>query len=340
MRLCDFFRCCLPAPEKDCDDDTASSRIEVDSNRKKTKRGERANPSGKQLRKEAKRLKKEMADRRRKEMEVEMSVSEAQEVSPKALPLAEGKERAGERVEGLKNGQIIIIQAMVHASQDSQDGNPVAMLISLANANENSEKTEAQMVSCPTPEEERRERLLGWFDRREAAKKMAAAVCSVTQPESAHLHFSCKCQQSFLDTLEEERRLQLLAWFQRRGLTTLTAAVPQGAESCTFLNNGRSQLAKEGGKSPSQLVSDGDRGCHFIRPRLDPEKYQPRVCQGEQRRRLTPQEKEVLEEERRLQLLAWFLRRGLTTQKAAATQAAESCTDSGSHDGHENILPQ
>ncbi|KAL2103566.1 hypothetical protein ACEWY4_000434 [Coilia grayii] len=334
MRLCDLFRCCLPVPEKGSDGDMTSSRIEVDSTRKK-KRGERANLSGKKLRKEAKRLKKEMVDRRRKE--VEMSVSEAQEGPMEALPLAEGKERAGERVECLKNGQIIIHQAMVHASQDAIQ---MAVVMSLANANGDSQTKEAQPVSCPAQEEERRERLLGWFDRREAAKKMADAVCSVTRPESAHLNWSCKCHaQPSLGDLEEERRLQLLAWFQRRGLTILKAAVVQAAESSTFLDNERPQLAEGCRKSPSQLVSDEDREPAVIRPRLDSKKYQLRVHQGEQRRRLTPQEKDVLEEQRRLQLLAWFQRRGLTALKAADTQAAESCTSNGSHDG-DNILPQ
>ncbi|KAL2103601.1 hypothetical protein ACEWY4_000469 [Coilia grayii] len=328
MRLCDLFRCCLPVPEKASDGDMASSRMEVDSTRKK-KRSERANLSGKKLRKEAKRLKKEMVDRRRKE--VEMAVSEVQEGPMEALPLAEGKERAGERVECLKNGQIIIHQALVHAGQHA---NQMAVVMSLAYANGNSLTKEAQPVSCPTQEEERRERLLGWFDRREAAKKKAGAVCSVTRPEAAHPNWSYGKQFSMND-LEEERRLQLLAWFQRRGLTTLKPAVTQAPESCNFLHNRRTQLAELGRKSPSQL----DRKRPVTRPRLDSKKYQLRVHQGEQRRRLTPQEKDALEEERRLQLLAWFQRRGLTALKAADTQAAESCTSNGSHDG-DNILPQ
>ncbi|KAL2103524.1 hypothetical protein ACEWY4_000392 [Coilia grayii] len=326
MRLCDLFRCCLPVAEKVSDDEMASSRMEVDSTRKK-KRSERANLSGKKLKKEAKRLKKEMVDRRRKG--VEMAVSEVQEGPMEALPLAEGKERAGERVEGLKNGQIIIHKAMVHTSQDA---NQLAQVMNLANANGNSQKKDPQLVSCPAQEEERRERLLGWCDRREAARKKADAFCSITGPEPAHPNWSCQ-KQSSLNGLEEERRLQLLAWFQRRGLTVLKAAVAQVAK----MDNGEPQLAEGCGQCPSQLVTDGERPV--IRPRLDSKKYQLRVHQGEQRRRLTPQEKDVLEEQRRLQLLAWFQRRGLTALKAADTQAAESCTSNGSHDG-DNILPQ
>ncbi|KAL2077125.1 hypothetical protein ACEWY4_026629 [Coilia grayii] len=328
MRLYDLFRCCLPVPEKASDGVMASSGIEVDSNRKK-KRSERANLSGKKLRKEDKRLKKEMVDRRK---EVEMAVSEAQEGGMKALPLAERKERVGEKVEGFKNGQIIIHKAMVHASQDSQDANQLALVMNLANANGDSQKKDPQLLFYPALQEERRERLLGWFDRREAAKKKADAFCSVTGPESVYPNWSCQKQCS-LNGLEEERRLQLLAWFQRRGLTVLKAAVTQAAK----MDNGGPQLAEGCGQCPSQLVTDGE--CPVIRPRLDSKKYQLRVHQGEQRRRLTPQEKDVLEEQRRLQLLAWFQRRCLTALKAADTQAAESCTSNGSHDG-DNILPQ
>ncbi|KAL2104201.1 hypothetical protein ACEWY4_001069 [Coilia grayii] len=336
MRLCDLFRCCLPVPEKDSDGNMASSKIKGDSNRKK-KTGEKANPSRKKLRKEAKRLKKEMAERWRNGME--MAMIEAHKELIKGVPLAEVKERVRVKVESLNSGQLITHQAMVHASQDGQDPNSVFVVMSLANANGNSEKKHPQPISCPTLEEERRERLLGWFDRRKAAKNMSDTVCSVPKPEPGHPNWSDQTHSS-LDDPEEKRRLQLLAWFQRRGLTTPETAIAQAAESCTFLDNGRPQLAEGGGNSPSQLVTDGDRKGPVIRPRLDSKKYQPRVRQGEQWMCLTPQEKDVLEEERRLQLLAWFQRRGLTILKAAGTQAAESCTGNGSHEGHENLLPQ
>ncbi|KAL2087190.1 hypothetical protein ACEWY4_018249 [Coilia grayii] len=337
MRLCDLFRCCLPVPERDSDGNMASSKIKGHSNRKE-KTGEKANPSQKKLRKEAKRLKKERADRWRNGME--MAMIEAHSDLIKGVPLAEVKERVRVKVEALNSRQDLTHQAMVHGGQDGQDANSVFVVMSSANANGDSQIKEPKPVSHPTLEEERRERLLSWFDRRRAAKQMSDTVCSVTKPESAHPNWSDQKLPS-LDDLEEERRLQLLAWSQRRGLTTLKAAGTQAAESYTFLDNGRPQLAEGGERSPSLLVTDGDRQGTVICPTLDPKKYQPRVRQGEQPRRLTPQEKDVLEEQRRLQLLAWFQRRGLTTLKAAETQAAESCTgNNNSHEGHENILPQ
>ncbi|KAL2103402.1 hypothetical protein ACEWY4_000270 [Coilia grayii] len=334
MRLCDLFRCCLPVPERDSDGNMAPSKIKVDSNRKE-KTGEKANPSWKKLRKEAKRLKKEKADRWRNGME--MAMIEAHNDLMKGVPLAEVKERVRVKVEVLNNRQDPTHQAMGNAGQDA---NSEFVVMSLANANGDSQIKEPNPVSHPTLEEKRRERLLSWFDRRRAAKQMSDTVCSVTKPESAHPYWSDQKLPS-LDDLEEERRLQLLAWSQRRGLTALKAAGTQAAESCTFLDNGRPQLADGGERSPSPLVTDGDREGTVIRPTLDPKKYQPRVRQGEQPRHLTPQEKDVLEEQRRLQLLAWFKRRGLTALKAAETQAAESCTSNNtSHEEHENILPQ
>ena len=191
MKLCKFFRCCLPVPEKDCGNDIESSRIKKDSNRKK-KKGERANPSGKRLREEAKRQKKEMADRRRKEVEIwpclpEEVVSEVQEVSITDIPPAE-EEIAGERVEGLKNGQTIIQRAMVNASQDSPNVN--AMGMSLDNARADSGKKEAQTVSPPTLEEEE-ERPPGWLWM-QGAEKEADSLFSAIKSESAERKSSCK----------------------------------------------------------------------------------------------------------------------------------------------------
>lgn len=61
VRHCDLFHC--------CSDGEMASSIKVDSYRK-MKGIERANSSKKKLKKEAKCLKNEMADRRRKEVEI------------------------------------------------------------------------------------------------------------------------------------------------------------------------------------------------------------------------------------------------------------------------------
>ena len=69
------------------------------------------------------------------------------------------------------------------------------------------------------------------------------------------------------------------------------------------------------------------------RPRLDWNKYQPRVRSNAQQtlqpgrfEALNPAERDQLEEERREKLLGWFSRRGLTTPNAA-TQPKETKED-------------
>lgn len=80
MKLSELFSCCLPVPRK-------------------KRKNERVDTSKKKQRKEAKRLKKEMMDRRRKE-DLEMEISMEQSVEMVETSLDEEKDETAGRKEG------------------------------------------------------------------------------------------------------------------------------------------------------------------------------------------------------------------------------------------------
>ncbi|XP_063046266.1 uncharacterized protein LOC134440211 [Engraulis encrasicolus] len=125
MRLRDFFCCCLPAPGQNIDDDQKSRSTKVDnSNKKKSGKGiwkRLANPSKKKLRKEAKQLRNQMADRKRKEVHVMDIISEYEEPVNAPRPRPVKWETLYENVEDIKIDNIVFHKAWVHATQDSQD---------------------------------------------------------------------------------------------------------------------------------------------------------------------------------------------------------------------------
>lgn len=185
MRLCVLSRYCIPVPEMDSDDDMVTSKIKVD-----TRKQENWRKTGKKLRKEIKCLRKWMADRRGKAPK--KAIIGAQEEVTKAAAPAKVKEKAGVTVESRHNCLINIHQAMAHPRQDGQDIiNPVVVAVSLANAN--SQKKEPWSLPCPTLKgEEKRQKVLSWSDRTEAATMMSDTVCSVTPPDSARARSLCK----------------------------------------------------------------------------------------------------------------------------------------------------
>ena len=115
MKLCDLFSCCLPMPNEESEGKTLRSEVEAERKRKK-QRIEKASKtlSKKKLRKEAKRQKKEMADRNRKDVEetrlknLVMAIPEVQRAEMKDMSLDEGKERTGERMDGGQNSDMPI----------------------------------------------------------------------------------------------------------------------------------------------------------------------------------------------------------------------------------------
>ena len=94
-------------PNEESEGKTLRSEVEAERKRKK-QRIEKASKtlSKKKLRKEAKRQKKEMADRNRKDVEetrlknLVMAIPEVQSAEMKDMSLDEGKERTGERMDG------------------------------------------------------------------------------------------------------------------------------------------------------------------------------------------------------------------------------------------------
>ncbi|XP_063046188.1 uncharacterized protein LOC134440163 [Engraulis encrasicolus] len=126
MRLRDFFCCCLPAPGENFDDDQRSRSTKVDnSNKKKSGKGiwkRLANPSKKKLRKEAKQLRNQMADRKRKEVHVMDIITEYEEEPVKApRPRPVKWETLYQNVEDIRIENIVFHKAWVHATQHSQD---------------------------------------------------------------------------------------------------------------------------------------------------------------------------------------------------------------------------
>ncbi|XP_063060410.1 FK506-binding protein 5-like [Engraulis encrasicolus] len=124
MRLRDFFCCCLPVPGDNSNyDERDSPRTpEVDcSNKKKSGKGiwkRLPTPSKKKLRKEAKQLRHEMADRKRKEVHLMDLILEAEDESMKVTrPVVLRKETPEENVEDVRIGSVVL----VHATQHSQD---------------------------------------------------------------------------------------------------------------------------------------------------------------------------------------------------------------------------
>ncbi|XP_063043178.1 uncharacterized protein LOC134437627 [Engraulis encrasicolus] len=134
MRLQDFFRCCLPAPREDFDDDqrdSSRSTTEDNSNKKKSGKGiwkRLAKPSKKKLRKEAKQLRNQMADRKRREVHVMDIISEYEEPTKAPRPRPVKWETLYENEEDIKIDNMVIHKSWVHATQHSRDATGPAVI--------------------------------------------------------------------------------------------------------------------------------------------------------------------------------------------------------------------
>ena len=114
-------------PNEESEGKTLRSEVEAERKRKK-QRMEKAGKtlSKKKLRKEAKRQKKEMADRNRKDVEetrlknLVMAIPEVQSAEMKDMSLDEGKERTGERMDGGASVAVVVVSLdMANSSADA-----------------------------------------------------------------------------------------------------------------------------------------------------------------------------------------------------------------------------
>ena len=149
--FCVFFSCCLPVPNEEYEGKTVRSEVEAESKTKK-QRNERMNQSKKKQRKEAKRLKKEMADRKRTEEKglknLEMAVPEVQRVEMAIHPVDVALKVEMANASADHSPTVAVVAAvMTHASTDTS---PAIVLdcVDIANASAEAPLT-ARPVSCP-----------------------------------------------------------------------------------------------------------------------------------------------------------------------------------------------
>ncbi|XP_031422413.2 uncharacterized protein LOC116220317 [Clupea harengus] len=131
-------------------------------------------------------------------------------------------------------------------------------------------------------EEEKRKWLLGWFKRREAAKEKAQTVTSISEPEKA-------VEKEALETVPEKQREADEGENEAKMNSDSAGETPCGitGDVSAHLNlsyptlqcaeNRSSQLAEWDGSSSSQQLGDIDRERSMSRPRLEWQKYQPRL---------------------------------------------------------------
>ncbi|XP_062396131.1 uncharacterized protein LOC134086952 [Sardina pilchardus] len=251
MKLCCLFSCCLPQPDEELEGKTVRSEVKVKTKGKQPKK-DRVNPSKKKQRKEAKRLKKDMADRKRKEetalRELELAAPEAQQAEMPIHPANEA-------------GKVEIADTSVNATP--------AVVVEMANASSNAipaflASSEAPLlarpVSCPdlgrfeylTPADrhqgERRWKLHGWFQQREAAKKRANTrsspnlTCDINTPQLAMGDGKIPSQEL--------------------GKGDREMPMSQRANASPSPNTDRTELAEEDRKSPSPVQCTSQTGQH------------------------------------------------------------------------------
>ncbi|KAG5284641.1 hypothetical protein AALO_G00028900 [Alosa alosa] len=311
MKLCELFSCCLPV-------------------RKKKQRNERVDTSNKKKRKEAKRLKKEMADRRKEALE--MDISMVQSVETVLVSLDEGKERVED-----KNAVMAIHHADIHHPDpelSKEDCIP----------NESS-------VDQGTPQ-------LGEGGGRSPSplhidgdgdQGFSKEDCTLIESSIDHgtpqldegggsspspLHVDGDGDQEFSKedcTLNESSVDHGTPQLDEGGGSSPSPLHIDGDGDREFskedssVDYGTPQLYEEAGKSSSPLHGGGDGVRPVPRLKLDWHKYQltvgkPTSQAGAWRTADTPEKRDVMEEERRTILSGFFERRGNTTQNAT-TQA-------------------
>ncbi|KAG5271879.1 hypothetical protein AALO_G00185140 [Alosa alosa] len=194
MKLGELFSCCLPL-------------------RRKKHRNERVDTSKKKLRKETKRLKKKMADRRRKEA-LELDISKVQSVET-IESLDDVKDGSAERIEG-ENAMMAIHHV------EMANSSPVSHL-----------RAEKEIISVPDPEFSKEDcnpkessvhQGTPQLDEREG-RTLTLHDGDGTRPvPRVELDWGTAKTPGERDVFEEQRRKTLRGFFERRGLTSLNAA--------------------------------------------------------------------------------------------------------------------
>ncbi|XP_063078375.1 uncharacterized protein LOC134468379 [Engraulis encrasicolus] len=255
MRLRDFFCCCLPAPGHNFNDDQRSRDSKVDnSNKKKFGKGiwkRLGNQSKKKLRKEAKQLRNQMADRKR-EVHVMDIISEAEEEPVKApRPRPVKWETLYENPEDISIENIVFHKAWVHATQDSQDVVSPEVHVGMPEGDTAQAKAEIPLsidllesvyanLSSGIDMDllhhlEQLSKHLSKGDSSGGDQPSQASESPVLVPNAGdrelvprHLTMHEEDEKECA-LLEEERRLQLLAWFQQGGLAVFNTATAAAA---------------------------------------------------------------------------------------------------------------
>ncbi|KAG5284826.1 hypothetical protein AALO_G00030900 [Alosa alosa] len=262
MKLSKLFGCCLPV-------------------RRKKHKNERVDTSKKKLRKEAKRLKKEMAGRRRME-DLRMDISKVQETV--VVSLDEVKDGPAVRFEG-ENAVIAIHHDLIESSADR---------------------------GTPQMDE-------GGFSKEDCNPTESSIDNGTLQLDKggdgspSPLHVDGDGDQEFSkeDYNPNESSVD-------HGTAQLDK---EDVLNKSTADHGTLQLDAEGGKSSSLLHGDGDGASPVPRLKL----HQPRVGKATPQPGVwctadTPENRDVMEEERRKILQGFSERKGLTTQNAT-TQA-------------------
>ncbi|XP_048089672.1 uncharacterized protein LOC125287719 isoform X2 [Alosa alosa] len=271
MKLCELFSCCLPV-------------------RKKKQRNERVDTSNKKKRKEAKRLKKEMADRRKEALE--MDISMVQSVETVLVSLDEGKERVED-----KNAVMAIHHADIHHPDPELSKEDCTLIES--SIDHGTPQLDEGGGSSPSP----------LHVDGDGDQEFSKEDCTLNESSVDHgtpqLDEGGGSSPSPLHIDGDGDR--------------------EFSKEDSSVDYGTPQLYEEAGKSSSPLHGGGDGVRPVPRLKLDWHKYQltvgkPTSQAGAWRTADTPEKRDVMEEERRTILSGFFERRGNTTQNAT-TQA-------------------
>ncbi|XP_048098601.1 uncharacterized protein LOC125294197 isoform X1 [Alosa alosa] len=214
MKLSKLFSCCLPI-------------------QKQKHRNERVDTNKKKKRKEAKRLKKEMADKRRKE-DLEMDISMVQSVETVVMSAEFSKEDCTLNESSIDHGTPQLDEEaskssfLLHGGGDR--ARPLSQLkldwhrhqpgVGKPTAHAGEWRTPDPPEKRDVMEEERRKILRGFFERRGNTTQNATTQATLTTEEEKLTPQPAVWHTAVPGERDEERRKILHGFVKRRGLTT------------------------------------------------------------------------------------------------------------------------
>ncbi|KAG5280682.1 hypothetical protein AALO_G00062830 [Alosa alosa] len=303
MKLSKLFSCCLPI-------------------QKQKHRNERVDTNKKKKRKEAKRLKKEMADKRRKE-DLEMDISMVQSVETVVMSAEFSKEDCNLEESSVDHGR---------PQLDEEEGRSPSPLHIDGDGDQEFNKEDC--IPNKSSVDHGRPQL----DEEEGRSPSPLNVDGDSDQEFSKKDCNPKESPEFSkeDSNPNESFIDRRGQFDRGdGRSPSPLKVDGdgdgefGKEDCTLnessIDHGTPQLDEEASKSSFLLHGGGDRARPLSQLKLDWHRHQPGVGKptahaGEWRTPDPPEKRDVMEEERRKILRGFFERRGNTTQNAT-TQA-------------------